>query len=558
MSTPTNTDYNGLFEALRNFQRGDSRFKDFDFEASGINSIIKLLAANTSSAALSTHFALNESFISTSEILENVQALVTPQTGYIPFGKKSSLMVCDVVVIPEDVNMAPATLQIPKTFNAVGLGDGKTLTFTPKNSYSAALSDGVYTFPSVLMVEGQRVASSFTQQGTGIIEFEIPNKDIDISTLEVSVRNSINDRTTEIYTRFDSAYQLGAESKLFFLSMNRNGKYKIEFGDGIISKALTSGNIIYANYVVSNGVDGNGVEKLTPTSEIKGFSNITISPISKSKGGAEPEPISVIQSKAKISKGMGGVASSNEEYELKLGELLPAYKVKAWSGDEANPPRPGFVLFTTFPLISEAEQQDVKLILDKYSVGSVLTSYASYQTYEVKVKVFYVTSGSSSSKERIEKELNTKIIKFSEDLTNFGGYFEPRELENIIETLDQIDRVYVSYEMQSPVEVSASSFSFDYHRQIRSGSFEAHFSGDETFDTIKDTGEGFFKFKNGIIGDQVSTSFDYENGRVTVSNIDTNIVSCNGNTSSPSGDDLFLQTEPFELLLVRLGEVETL
>lgn len=556
-SVPTQVDYSELFTALSNFQKGDSRFKDYDFEASGVNSINKVLAANSAGASLSAYFITNETFISTSEIPENVQALATPQSGYVPFGKKSSTIVVNLTVTPPDPQTAPASLTLPKTFNTMGVGNGKTFTFSPLKTYSAPLVDDVYLFEGVLLVEGQLTTNSFTQDGSAIAEYVIPNKNIDISTLEVSVRVGENDRTTEVWERFNSAFQLGSDSELFFLSMNREGYYKVEFGDNALSKALDNGNIIFTTYLVSTGSESNGISQITPTSEIGGFSNISLEVLSPAKGGSEPEGIDVIKSKSKTSYGMDGLAVVDEEYEIKLSQLLPAYKVNAWGGEDAVPQRPGYTLFTTFPELSEPEQEYITGELNKVSVGSILTIYSTYDTFGISVDVFFVTNGGDTLNLQIKQTITSLVKDYAEKTTDFNGTFSPRTLEDELQLVEGVERVYVTYAMSSPVQVSDSGFTFDYNRQIDNVSFVATFEGDVTFDKVKDTGSGFYKFLGDVQGAQVITNVNYLTGVITLEGFNTSIVECTSNRVDPAGQDMFYQARQYQLLQITLGSIES-
>lgn len=550
---PTEIDYSGFLTALTNYQRGDNRFSDLDYEGSGISSILKLLASNTTSASLSAYFALNESFVSTSEILENVQALVTPESGYVPVGLTSSRIIATIVVTPPDPGVAPPTLTLSRAFTATGIGNGATYNFSPLSAQTVSLSGGVYTFSNVVMVEGQVVTNSFTQQGGAVSEFVIQNRDIDISTLNVEVRNSATDATTTTWTRFTTAFQLSATATVYLLSMNREGNYKLEFGDDRFFAALTDGNIVYATYVVSSGPASNGVPALTPTSQIGAFSDITITNQTPSSGGVDRESIESIKFRARTGFSLDSVATTTEQYTMVLQGLLPTHRVRAFSGDEAVPPRPGFVLFSTSPELSEPEQVITKAELDKVSVGSVLTDYVVSTVYTVTLDTFYVTDGSVNSNSQVGVEVTTVVDEYVRLNSLYGGAFEPNTLEELIRNISGVDRAYVSYTMTAPVEVSNNSITINYRRQIEPQTFVADITGSAVFDQIRETNDGFYQFLNGVQGTQIAVTTNYLSG--VLSFILPDGVTVSGNTVSPAGDDMRIQVAGSELLTLVNGGI---
>lgn len=556
---PTDLDYVSLLLGLKNFMKGDERFKDYDFEASGLNSIIKLLSANTNVSALSTYLSLNESFVSTSEILENIQALVTPQHGYVPIGKKSSTLITNIVVTPDDQMTAPASLTLPKTFTTLGLGESSSYTFTPLIERSTTLEGGSYTFNDVIMVEGQRITNTFYQDGAAIIDFVIPNKDVDISTIEVFVRVSRTDSTTTEFKRFESAFQLGKENQLFFLSMNRDGRYKITFGDDLFSKALVNGNVIYVTYCLSNGEKTNGISSLTATSQIQDYSQISLTVTKSSYGGSEREGIESIKTNSRFSQSSEGALTVAGEYERKLTELYPAYKVKAWGGDENTPPRQGYFLYATVPPLTEAEQEYTNQLLNKYSIGSIRTLYSQHSDFDVFVDISFASDTSKVSIERSKALIKSLAKTYFGEIEDFGASFDPRSLEEKLREIENVNRVYVSYSLQSPVQKTTKTLSFDYNHPIAQSQFYCKVTGSELFDEIKDTDSGFFFYKGGVRGSRATASVDYDLGTIVIGNLKTTSnLEVTENRAYPDTKDPFLTCKPYNFMNLELLSVEEL
>ena len=59
--TSTQLDFENIKSSLKTFFEAKSEFADYDFEASGLNNILDVLAYNTHYNGLIANFALNES-----------------------------------------------------------------------------------------------------------------------------------------------------------------------------------------------------------------------------------------------------------------------------------------------------------------------------------------------------------------------------------------------------------------------------------------------------------------------------------------------------------------
>lgn len=551
---PTDIDFQSLFLALSKFSKGDSRFRDFDFEASGLSSIIKLLAVNNGQAAVNTFLALSESHLSTSEILENVQALVTPESGYVPYSMTSARIVADITITPPDPNTAPPTLTLSKAFNATGVGDGATFTFSPFREYVTALVDGVYTFERVTLVEGQRVVSTFNQNGAGVLEFVIPNKNIDTSTLAVTVRNSLSDNTIETWSRFRSAYELGPDAKVYFLSMNRKGNYKLEFGDDRFNKALVDGNIVYASYAVSNGEAANGISSLIATAQVSGFSDIDVSVVSAAAGGSQPEPLESIKKSAIVGQGIEGSLGTAPEFESELKSQFPAYEVKAWGGEDVVPPRPGFILMTTFPQLSEVESNALVEYMNTRTIGSILTSYTPPTEFKIFIQVFYKASASGFGIDSIEREILATFNAFKSEFERFGGTYDPNILEERLKNISGVERAFSSYTMEAPLQQTSVAMTFDYNRKIKKSTFSVKFEDIDVFDEIRDEDGILYEYFKGVRGLQVNSNIDYESGRVSF-DYNNNAIATS-NSVEIDGIDQVLTVPESQILSINLAGVQ--
>lgn len=548
----TPVDYEALKQALRLKMKSDPRFKDYDFEGSGLSAIIKMLSSMASSQNLNSHFVLGESHFSTSDILGNVQALVTASNGYVPASQTSSRGVVSIQVTPPSGVTPPSTLTVPLTFTALGLQNGKSYRFTPLQEKTVPLLDGKYTFTDVIMVEGELVTNTFVQSGTAVSYFTIPNKAVDINSISVVVRESAAVVTNKKFERFHSAFQLGPKSELFYLSMDRDGFYRVNFGDDHFSKALVDGNVVYVTYKSSSGESSNGISTLTAASEIGGFSDVKVVVTTNTSGGTAQEGIESIQRNAAMAYGMDGVAVATQEYGLKLKELYPSLKITQWDGSDNNPPKPGFVVLSTYPSLSSAEKQIGVEWLKKYSVGSIMTEIVDSSVFEVNCTLFVVSSFTDNyALNSQKKEIEAFCLNYSQDMSSFGNTFEPNTFEELLKTaVPGIDRCYVSYKMGAVGVPSKKSISFDFHRQIESDTFTVSVAGSDLIDTISQIGGELVGTKGGV--EKISFSGSFTDGVLTINNLETinqsGTISFGVGYASPGGIDKQVSSGKNELL----------
>ena len=86
----TNLDFNDLRTQIKNYLRSNSSFTDFDFEGSNFSILIDTLAYNSYITSYNTNMAVNESFIDSATLRENVVSLAR-NIGYVPRSKKASI-----------------------------------------------------------------------------------------------------------------------------------------------------------------------------------------------------------------------------------------------------------------------------------------------------------------------------------------------------------------------------------------------------------------------------------------------------------------------------------
>ena len=93
----TNLDFGDLRQQIKDYLRVNSDFADFDFEGSNFSTIIDLLAYNSYVTAYNTNMAVNECFLDSATLRENVVSLAR-NIGYVPRSSRSARAVVNFTV----------------------------------------------------------------------------------------------------------------------------------------------------------------------------------------------------------------------------------------------------------------------------------------------------------------------------------------------------------------------------------------------------------------------------------------------------------------------------
>ena len=287
----TELDFDNIKQNLKTYLSKQKEFTDYDFEGSGMAVLLDLLSYNTHYNALYSNMLANEMFLDSADLRNSVVSHAK-QIGYTARSARAPKATLNVTV--NDATTATVTMARGTAFTTTI--DGVSYQYVTNKAVSITPTDGVYTFSNVDVYEGTLVSNKYTVDTTDANQrFLIKNINADTSTLKVTVQTSASDSTTETYTLSTDFTSATDDSKIFFLDAVEDQQYEITFGDGVIGKALSNGNVVNIEYVVTNGNASNGSTTFASASSIDGFSNITVTVVSNSFGGAPAEENSSIK-----------------------------------------------------------------------------------------------------------------------------------------------------------------------------------------------------------------------------------------------------------------------
>lgn len=415
-------DFDQIKTNLKTFLNAQTEFTDYDFEGSGLSVLIDVLAYNTHYNAYLANMVVNEMFLD-SAVKRPSAVSIAKHLGYTPVSARGSVANLDIVVTnPPGL---PATLTMERYTPFISLIDGIAYTFLTTDAKSAERVGDTYTFSNVDVTEGTLLNYNYVvSDPTPAAKYEIPNEDVDTTTVKVSVQTSASDTTTSTFSLSTDITGVDNTSSVYFLEQNPQGRYQLFFGDDVIGKALSPGNIINIQYMVATGVIVNVsstiIQSFTAGGPIGGSSNVVTTVNSNSTGGADIESISSIKFNAPRINATKNRAVTATDYEaLILANYAGAESVSVWGGEDNDPPFFGRVMISLKPFsgftISDAVKESIQNNILKPRQSVIVTPVFVDPTFffvNVTADIDYNSSITTLSSDQIKSQVNTAISDF--------------------------------------------------------------------------------------------------------------------------------------------------
>ena len=337
-----------------------------------MKALLDVLAYNTHYLGYNANMLANEMYLDSADVRANVVSLAK-MIGYTSASAKAPVASLDITV--NDATGTTLTMDKGQTFTTSV--DGTTYNFITNTDLTITPVDGVFKFSSVPVYEGTPITFRYTVDSTDADQkFLIPSVNADTSTLTIRVQTSLTDTTSETFSNVSGLTNLGPESAVFFLSETETGKFQITFGDGVLGKKLSNGNIVILDYIVTNKDEANGASTFTPAGNIGNFSNLTVATVSNAQGGSEPESKESIRYNAPLQYTAQDRAVTTSDYEGKVRSIYPnAQSVSAWGGEDDETPRYGVVKIgvkaASGSTLTETTKANIVTSLKPYNVASV-------------------------------------------------------------------------------------------------------------------------------------------------------------------------------------------
>jgi hypothetical protein len=439
----TELDFFQIRENLKTYLKSQSKFQDYDFEGSGLSVILDLLAYNTHYNAINANMAMNEIFLDSAQLRNNVVSH-SKMLGYVPRSVTSSFAYLDVLV--NSPAGTPSTLTIDRGTEFTSTVDGSQYTFTVLESQSISPIGGVYKFENLKINEGTIKTFSYVVDSFDILQyFEIPDANIDTSSLVVKVRANSSTTTYDIFTIARNFVDITSSTQAYFLQESKDGKYEVYFGDGIVGANLQPGNVVELEWLSTNGALANGASEFTLATSIQGNTNVTIDTLYKAAGGGDREEIDSIKFNAPLSYIAQNRVVTPEDYKAAIINNYPNIEtVAVWGGEENDPPDYGKAYISVKPKNAEALTETEKLfikdqILKTRNVVSITPELIDPEYTYIKLEVFFKYDPNLTNKTagELRQTVSDVISNYNNtELKKFDGVFRHSKISRLIDAAD--------------------------------------------------------------------------------------------------------------------------
>ena len=230
----TELDFDTIKANLQTYLNAQTAFTDYDFTGSGLSTLLDILAYNTHYNAYYLNMVANEAFLDTS-ILRDSAVSHAKTLGYTPFSTRSSVATINFKANSGNANAGTLTLPAGFSFLSEQI-DNKAYNFIVLNDTTVTKADNSYLMEDLSIFEGQYVTYVFTNNSANNPKsiFVLPDSSVDTTTISVSVQQSASNTATTVYNKVTEVLDIGPASEVFFLQEEKNGKYEIYFGNGVV------------------------------------------------------------------------------------------------------------------------------------------------------------------------------------------------------------------------------------------------------------------------------------------------------------------------------------
>ena len=441
----TNLDFDQIKTSIKDYLRANSTFTDFDFEGSNFSVLIDTLAYNTYITAFNSNMIVNESFLDSATLRENVISLAG-NIGYVPRSRSAS-----TAQISFDVTTTvnTPTLTLKAGIVCTGRANDSTYTFAIPEDVSVNVVNGTASFNNINVFQGIFLTKQFLYDGSLDQRFILNNSFIDTSTIKVYIGKE-NTRGIE-YSVSENIFDIDKNSRIFFINEVQDEKYELRFGDGIIGKKLGEdgdGTYITANYIVTDGRDGNGASNFSFSGTLESANTQTIDPGTvtittnqSSINGGEIEPIDSVKYYAPRLYSSQYRAVTARDYEAIIKTIYPnTESVSVVGGEQMDPPQFGTVQISIKPkngsFVSDFNKEQILSKLKQFTVSGINQKITDLKILYVELdSSVYYNYSEVSSLEGLKTSVTDSLQKYSNslDLNKFGGRFRYSKTQQVID-----------------------------------------------------------------------------------------------------------------------------
>jgi len=454
----TNLDFDQIKTSIKDYLRANSDFTDFDFEGSNFSVLIDTLAYNTYITAFNSNMIVNESFLDSATVRENVVSLAR-NIGYVPRSRTAAQ-----ATVSFDVTTAGNTPTLTLRAGIICVGSAndtsyvfsipETITTTTTQNVNASgnIVSSTASFNDIVIYQGTYLSKSFIVDGSLDQRFILENSFIDTSTIKVYVKGASDTGLGREYSKVDNILNINNTSETYLIQEITDERYELLFGDGVFGKKLENDAVINVSYIVTDGTEGNGPATFTYAGSTVSSSNQvslptvtpTVTTTTAASNGGNIESIDSIKYFAPRLYSSQYRAVTARDYESVIQQIYPnTESVSVVGGEELDPPEFGTVFITIKPkngeFVSDFDKQGILSNLKGYTLAGINQKILDLKLLyvELDANVYYDQSKVTTVSE-LKTSITNGLITYasSTDLNKFGGRFKYSKMLNVIDNID--------------------------------------------------------------------------------------------------------------------------
>ena len=445
----TALDFEDIKDSIKSYLRTRNEFTDYDFEGSSLSYLIDTLAYNSYYTAFNANMAMNEAFLPSATVRDNV-VNVAKLLNYVPRSITSSRACLKLdIQTTQTAGAYPSSVTLRK--GAIASGGNYIFNILEDITTTVSATTGIGTFDNVMIMEGSVVTFQYVVNTFATQVYKIPSEDADISTLSVRVKPNESSTTSDLYSLTDTITDLTATTRAYFLSEGEDMRYEVKFGDDTAGRSLKDGEVVLLEYLVTSGAEANEISNFSFIGNISdnvgnvySGSTVTLTMKEKSQLGAAAETLESIKYNAPRYYSAQYRAVTAQDYALITKKVYSnADSVVAYGGDALNPPIYGKVFIAiqtkTGSLLNDATKKSISADLRKYAMASIDPVVIDPEQMYLYLKVFAqydpgTASNTSDIKTNIQNGINDWATQTQ--INNFNSTFRAQAFEKAVTLSD--------------------------------------------------------------------------------------------------------------------------
>ena len=423
----TDLDFDDISKNLKNYLKGQSTLKDYDFEGSNISLLIDLLAYSSHVSAFNANMVASELFLDTAQIRKNVVSRAK-EIGYTPTSATASSATIDLQVNnPLIGGETPTSLTLNRGHKFKTVYDGFNYPYVLLESQTITPLNGVFKFENLEIYQGTMNSDIFAYNGQIQNQrFPLTEELVDTSSITVTVQSTGG--SSSAWSQSTDISSVNSNSTVWYVQENDQGLFEVYFGDGVVSAEPLDGDTITISYLVTNENHTDGSSLFTMTDSVGGNTDVTLITKTNSSGGKDKESIDSIKFAASKFYTSQNRLVTVDDYKSKLQTLYPgADSISVWGGEDNEPPQYGKIFIAIKPsqTVNKLTSSEKTLLKQKLKTLNMLTvrpELIDADVIDILVNTSFKYNPKATTKTVSELETLVRAAIITHDSTYLSGF----------------------------------------------------------------------------------------------------------------------------------------